>query len=142
MLPHNEQKKGNRMRHSKPVILSLQIRMTLLLTFCLLLIAGCKRLERTRSAQSETADQRGTVTLNWDAPLTNTDDTPLNDLTNYRIRYGLISGVYSTSIDIGLATTYTIGNLSRGKNYYFVVSSINSSGEESDLSNEVAKIAP
>ncbi|HLD99055.1 MAG TPA: fibronectin type III domain-containing protein [Bdellovibrionota bacterium] len=116
--------------------------MTLLVTFCSLLITGCKRLESTRSAQSETADQRGTVTLNWDAPLTNTDDTPLNDLTGHRIRYGLISGVYSTSLDIGLATTYTISNLSRGKNYYFVVSSINSSGEESDLSNEVAKIAP
>jgi len=130
------------MCQSKPVSFSLYVRMTLLVTFCSLLITGCKRLESTRSAQSETADQRGTVTLNWDAPLTNTDDTPLNDLTGHRIRYGLISGVYSTSLDIGLATTYTISNLSRGKNYYFVVSSINSSGEESDLSNEVAKIAP
>lgn len=83
----------------------------------------------------------GSVSLNWDSPSANTDDTALSDLASYRIRYGSASGNYANTVDVGLSTNYTIQNLTSGTTYYFAVAALNTSGVESDLSNEVAKKA-
>ncbi len=80
----------------------------------------------------------GSATLSWAAPTTNTDGTPLTDLAGYKIYYGTSPGNYTTSIDIGNVTTYTITNLSTGT-YYFTVTAYDSSGIESSYSNQVNK---
>jgi hypothetical protein len=81
----------------------------------------------------------GSATLAWNAPTTNTDGTLLTDLAGYKIYYGTSSGNYTSVIDAGNATTYTITNLSPGA-YYFAVTSYDISGIESAYSGEGSKI--
>ncbi len=77
------------------------------------------------------------VTLSWIPPTENEDGTPLTNLAGYRIRYGDRSGSYSKTISVtnpGLAA-YVIDGL-LPETHYFVMSSVNSSGVESQYSNE------
>jgi hypothetical protein len=80
----------------------------------------------------------GSATLAWDAPVTNTDGTPLTDLAGYKIYFGASSGNYTSVIDVGNVTKYTVTNLSSGT-YYFAVVSYDIAGIESDYSNEAGK---
>jgi hypothetical protein len=79
------------------------------------------------------------ATLAWDAPTTNTDGTPIEDLAGYWLYYGTSSGYYSNKIDIGNVMPYTVSNLSEGYTYYFAVTAYDTSGNESSSSNEVSK---
>jgi len=79
----------------------------------------------------------GVVELSWNAPTTNTDGTPLTDLAGYKIHYGTEPGAYTAAFAIGKVTTYTFA-LPAGT-YYFAVTSHDTLGSESALSNEVAK---
>lgn len=91
------------------------------------------------------------ATLSWDAPITSADGTPLTDLMGYKVYYGAGSGNYTEIIDVGSAScqdingqtecTTTVGNLSAG-DYYFVVTAYDTSGNESNYSNEVSKTIP
>ena len=77
--------------------------------------------------------------LSWDA----NDWTIDPDLAGYKVYYGLLSGVYTTVIDIGLINpqgvpTYIVKPLADGE-YFFVVTAYDSSGNESGFSNEVSK---
>ena len=81
------------------------------------------------------------ATLSWDKPLTNTDGTALTDLAGYRLYYGTGAGTYTKTVDVGNVTTYTINTLAQGT-YYFAVKAVNSSGAESDFSNEAIKTIP
>jgi fibronectin type 3 domain-containing protein len=81
----------------------------------------------------------GSAQLTWDAPTTNTDETPLTDLDGYKVYYGTSSGSYTTSINVGNVTTYTVTGLSSGTTYYFAVTAYDLSANESDYSNEVNK---
>lgn len=95
-------------------------------------------------------DSGGSATLNWDAPTTNFDagQTPLTDLSGYKIYYGTSSANYTTVIDIGMPScqisgsttvcTHTIGNLGKGS-YYFAVKAYDTSNNESEYSDEVSK---
>lgn len=78
------------------------------------------------------------ATLTWEAPTTNVDGTPINDLAGFKIYYGTSSGNYTQAVDAGNATTYTFNNLSPGM-YYFTVTAYDTSGYESGFSNEVSK---
>jgi hypothetical protein len=78
----------------------------------------------------------GSVHLAWTAPTTYTDGTPQTDLTGYKIYYGTSSGNYTTSIDIGNVTSYTLTNLATGT-YFISVTAYDSSRIESNFSNEV-----
>jgi hypothetical protein len=78
------------------------------------------------------------ITLNWTAPTTNVDGTPLTDLAGYKVYYGTSSGYYPNSIPLGKVTTYTFNNLASGT-YYFVATAFNAAGVESVTSNEVSK---
>jgi Divergent InlB B-repeat domain len=78
------------------------------------------------------------VTLSWDSPSTNTDGTPLTDLSGYKVYYGTTTRSYTQTIDVGNTNTYTVSNLSDGT-YYFAVTASNMSGNESVYSNEVNK---
>jgi hypothetical protein len=72
------------------------------------------------------------VTLAWNA---NTEP----DLAGYKLYYGLSSGSYQLSVDVGNVTSYTLSSLLEGRIYYFVVTAYNLSLNESGFSNEVSK---
>jgi hypothetical protein len=83
----------------------------------------------------------GDLTLEWDAPTTNTDGTTLTDVAGYTLYYSTISGSYDHKIDVGNVTTYKITNLVEGINYYFVVTALDTSGNESESSNQLITTA-
>ncbi len=82
----------------------------------------------------------GKVDLNWQMFLAtsafslNSDST--SSAQNYKIKYGTTAGVYTTTIDAGSATTYSVEELTNGQRYYFVVTASNTGGESVN-SNEV-----
>ena len=80
------------------------------------------------------------VALQWDAPTTNADGTPLTDLAGYRVYCSSIQGDYSgvTPIDVGNTTSITFNNLADGTDYC-VVTAYDVSGNESGYSNEVVR---
>jgi hypothetical protein len=82
----------------------------------------------------------GTALLSWTPPTENTDNSALTDLAGYKIYYGTSSGSYDDTITIsnpGL-TSYLVENLA-SSDWYFVMTSVNSSGIESSYSIEVTK---
>ena len=95
-----------------------------------------RQLDVTVAAQQS----NGTARLSWTPPTENTDNTPLDDLSGYKIYYGTAAGSYSTTVDVNNAgvTEYLIENLSSGT-WYFVVTAYNSLGIESAPSEEVSK---
>ena len=78
------------------------------------------------------APTTGTASLTW-SPSTATN------ITQYNLYTGTQSGVYGPPVAVGLNTSYTAGNLTGGKTYYFTVTAVDSSGAESQHSNEVYK---
>ncbi len=81
----------------------------------------------------------GSPTLSWTPPTQNSDGSWLTDLAGYKIYYGNESGNYHTSIQIdnpGIAS-YFVEYLTPNT-YYFVITAINSSGVESNFSNEAS----
>jgi PKD repeat protein len=74
--------------------------------------------------------------LTWNAPSTNTDNTPLTDLAGYRLYYGEQSGIYTQNIDVGNLTTYMLAGLNGGQTYYFVMTAYDTSENESAFSDE------
>jgi len=79
----------------------------------------------------------GTIRLAWDA---NSED----DLAGYKVYYGTASGAYTNSKDVGMATQsnstvyYALEGLTPGQIYFIAVTAYNTSGSESDFSNEVS----
>jgi hypothetical protein len=72
------------------------------------------------------------VTLAWDP---NTE----SDIAGYKLYYGNASESYSQVIDVANTTLYTVNNLTNGNTYYFAVTAYDTSGYESEHSNEVSK---
>ncbi len=75
--------------------------------------------------------QAAQVTLAWDA-----NSEP--DLSGYRLYYGTSPGNYTTSITLGIVTTYTVTNLTDPVTYYFALTARDTEGFESGKSNEVS----
>ncbi|HPI92782.1 MAG TPA: PKD domain-containing protein [Deltaproteobacteria bacterium] len=73
--------------------------------------------------------------VSWSA---NSED----DLAGYKLYYGTQSNTYGQTVDVGNATTYTIGSVQTGSTYYVAVSAYDSSGNESDLSTEQSAYIP
>jgi fibronectin type 3 domain-containing protein len=78
------------------------------------------------------------VTLLWDAPTTYTDGTPVTGFVGYKVYYGTASRVYTYVVDVQDKTTHTIDALTPGTTYYFAITAYDSSGIESDFSNELS----
>lgn len=75
----------------------------------------------------------GTATLRWQS---NVDP----DLAGYRIYYGTQSRKYGPPVTVDKsATTYTINNLPEGSTYFFALTAVDTSGNESVYSTEVSK---
>jgi hypothetical protein len=86
------------------------------------------------NARTLPAGTPGTVTLAWDA---NTQP----DVTGYKVYYGLESGVYTASQNVGNVTTTQI-LVERGVRVYFVATCYTSTGTESGYSNQVSTVVP
>jgi len=82
----------------------------------------------------------GSVTLNWTPPTQNTDGSVLTNLGGFKIYYGTSPDNYPNQITINNPgiTTYLVDNLTPNT-WYFVSTSFNSSGMESDFSNVATK---
>ena len=79
-----------------------------------------------------TIAQAGQISLAWDP---NTQST----LGGYKVYYGQASGNYSTNVDVGEQTSYTVANLQDGAQYYFAVTAYDTTRTiESGFSNEVS----
>ena len=80
------------------------------------------------------------LALAWEAPLTNEDGSPLNDLAGYRIYYGSRSGSYGASVAVNnpAAVSHQLESLAPGT-YYVVVKAVNSAGAQSIASPEATK---
>jgi fibronectin type 3 domain-containing protein len=75
------------------------------------------------------------VTLEW-------DPNSEANLSGYRIHYGTSGGNYTAVKDVGKQTTCTVTDLTPGVTYYFAATAFNTSGLESDYSNEVLYTVP
>lgn len=75
------------------------------------------------------------VFLNW-------EPSPTPEVVGYNVHYGSSSGGYTVTQPAGNALDVRIDGLMDGTTYYFVVTAINDSNQESDLSNEVQYQVP
>jgi hypothetical protein len=78
----------------------------------------------------------GSISLSWDA--NKYDD----DIAGYRVYYGQGSRAYGSPITVGNVIKYTVGGLTEGKTYYFSITAVDTSGNESNYSAEVFKKVP
>jgi hypothetical protein len=69
------------------------------------------------------------VSLAWDASAS-------PDISGYKLYRGTGSGSYDAPVEVGNQTAYTVTGLTAGT-YYFAVTAVNTTGDESDFSNEV-----
>ena len=80
------------------------------------------------------------INLSWAAPSAREDNSSisLSEIAGYRVFYGKTQGQYSNSISIndGTTTDYTLANLPTGT-YYFVLTTLDTEGRESQFSPEV-----
>jgi PKD repeat protein len=80
--------------------------------------------------------QAGQVTLAWNASTS-------AGVTGYHVVYGQASNNYTTQVDAGNSTQYTVTNLEDGKTYYFAVHAHDAGDTISSAnSNEVSKTLP
>src|SRR5262245_56885646 len=74
----------------------------------------------------------GSVDLGW-------AKNPEQDVMGYKVYFGTASGVYGEFDDVS-ETTASVSDLTVGVRYYFAVTAYDSSGLESDYSQEVTAI--
>ena len=76
-----------------------------------------------------------TVTAMWNA---NSE----SDIAGYKLLYGVASGAYTTTIDVGNVTSFAMPSLISGQTYYFVVQAYDTAGLVSPSSAEVSFTVP
>ena len=77
----------------------------------------------------------GTVTLAWD-PV----NSPL--VAGYMVYYGPAAGNYTSSIDVGNTTSYTVPSLVEGTTYHFATTAYDAAHSQSGYSNDVSATVP
>lgn len=73
----------------------------------------------------------GIIKLAWDPNIE-------TDLAGYKIYYGVASRTYTTVINVGNVTTYSVHGLDQGVTYFFAATAYDTSNNESGYSNEVS----
>jgi hypothetical protein len=83
------------------------------------------------------------ATLNWVAPTTRGDGTPLTNLAGFRVYYGTSPGSYPNVVTVAnpAATSYAVTNLSSGT-YYFITTAYDTNGDESAATPQGTKTIP
>jgi hypothetical protein len=85
----------------------------------------------------------GTATLQWQAPVQNTDGTALTDLAGYRLYHGT-SATALTDVRVVSSpgiTSYVFDQLASGT-HWFAITAVNSAGTESARSGTGSKVIP
>lgn len=102
--------------------------------------AGCGGGVSTTNEQPLSVTQAtGSASLAWDAPTTYVDGAPLTP-AGYIVHYGVSSGQYAFfKVIPSNVNSYQVTGLMPGRTYYFVVTSFDTPGIESDYSNELSK---
>ena len=107
------------------------------------LFALLMALQLSACSTEESATTAVGVSLSWVAPSEREDSTPisLSEIAGYKIYYGTTPGQYTNSVDIndGIAEGYTFTALPLGT-YFFVVTTYDAEGRESQFSAEVTKV--
>lgn len=82
-----------------------------------------------------TQDATGSVTLDWVAPTSNTNGTPLTDLAGYWIYYGTSANALTQTVQVANPgiLTYVLNNLTPGT-WYFAVTAYTSANVQSNQS--------
>lgn len=82
----------------------------------------------------------GSASLTWKLPTTRADGLAVGALSGYRIYYGNASGVYASNVFIagGSRTAGYVSGLGRGI-WYFAVTTVDASGNESGFGYEMSK---
>ena len=84
----------------------------------------------------------GSLSLNWTAPTTRSDGTPLSlaDIDGFRIYYGKSPGNYPESVNVndGSAQSAVVKNIPVGS-YYVVMTTYDINGLESGYSSAISK---
>jgi hypothetical protein len=75
------------------------------------------------------------LTLGWKA-------SPDPTVVGYYVYYGTTSGVYTTKIDVGTNTAFTVSGLVAGTTYYFTETSHNTALQESSFVPEISWVIP
>lgn len=106
-------------------------------------IAGCG----SKNTAKDAADQESSgntksvsadaIRLTWNAPMFNVDGSALDDLAGYKLYYGTSPGNYEAYIDTGNVMSAEINDITRGIIYCFAVTAYDTSGNESDYSEEL-----
>ena len=78
---------------------------------------------------------QGSVRLSWVASTS-------SDVVGYHLYYGAASHPYTDAVSVGNTTNATLGGLDVGTTYYFAARAYDSSGNESDDSNEISYLVP
>jgi hypothetical protein len=100
------------------------------------LLAACSGSSGSDNQPGAKASASGTLVVNWHAPASNTDGTPLTDLQGYTIYYGTQPGALTKtlSVDDPSATHAVVRGLQPGTRYFVAVSANNAAGRHSALS--------
>ena len=84
----------------------------------------------------------GAITLQWTAPVTRSDGTPLqlSEISGYRVYYGTSPGNYPNHINItnGTLQSATLNGIPVGS-YYVAMTTLDTSGLESGYSAAIVK---
>lgn len=75
------------------------------------------------------------INLGWNA-------NPETNLSGYKLYMGTSSGVYGTPTTVGLVTSTAVPGLISGRTYYFALSAVNTSNQESAKTAEIAYLVP
>lgn len=81
----------------------------------------------------------GKATINWEAPRTNTDGSPLTDLGGFKVYFGSEPGKFTHVVDVGNVTAFEVTGLPPGM-FYATATAYDTEGNESTLSNEGSKL--
>lgn len=96
----------------------------------LLGILLCVLLKSPGEAFGEPVPEEYSLTLGW-------NPSPSPEIVGCHLYYGTVSGEYTNTVVVGNVTTVTVLGLSSGVTYYFAITAMDASGQESDFSNEI-----
>ena len=86
-------------------------------------------------AVNAVAQPQCSVTLAWDADSS-------DDIVSYNIYYGPASLIYTNVVQVGDVTQATVNGLCPGDTYYFAITAVDTSGDESGYSAELVYTVP
>jgi hypothetical protein len=117
-----------------------------ILIFLLFFLFSCGNSGEVKLKQIGNNGNISTFIL-WDEPTTNNDGSPLTDIGGYKIYWGINSRAYTNILDIGRPIScgpfpsticeYPVDFMNG--NFYIALTAYDTSGNESDFSNEVYK---